>query len=72
MTEQELMEMIKAGKEAAPWANAVRMSVANAKKLGMPAVVSGLEVIVMDEEYRHRGAMLFHSLLSGKDAGISE
>ena len=51
MTEQELMEMIKAGKEAAPWANAVRMSVANAKKLGMPAVVSGLEVIVMDEEY---------------------
>ena len=51
MTKQELLEMIKAGKESAPWANTVRMSAANAKTLGMPAAVLGLEVIAMEDPY---------------------
>ena len=51
MTKQVLLDMIKAGKEAAPWANAVRMSIANAKMLGMPPEVCGLEVIVMDKDF---------------------
>ena len=51
LTTKDLLDMIKAGKEAAPWADAVRMNIANAQKLGMPAEVFGLELIVMDEGF---------------------
>ena len=51
LTTKDLLDMIKAGKEAAPWADAVRMNIANAKKLGMPAEVLGLELIAMDEGF---------------------
>ena len=51
LTTQDLLDMIKAGKDAAPWADAVRINIANAQKLGMPAEVLGLELIVMDEGF---------------------
>ncbi len=51
LTTQELLDMIKSGKEAAPWADAVRMNFTNAQKLGMPAKVFGLELIAMDEGF---------------------
>ena len=51
LTTQELLDMIRAGKEAAPWADAVRMNITNARKLGMPAKVLGLELIVMDKVF---------------------
>ena len=48
LTTQDLLDMIKVGKDAAPWADAVRMNITNAQKLGMPAEVLGLELIAMD------------------------
>ncbi len=51
LTTQDLLDMIKAGKEEAPWADAVKMNIANAKKLGMPTEVLGLELIAMDEGF---------------------
>ena len=51
LTMQDLLDMITAGKEAAPWADAVKMNITNARKLGMPAEVLGLELIAMDEGF---------------------
>ena len=51
MTKQELLEMIKTVLDASPGADIVRMSHANAKKLGMPAKVYGRDVAVMGDDF---------------------
>ncbi len=51
LTRQDLLEMIAEVLNAAPGMDTIRMSYANAKKLGMPGEVFGRRVIAMDDPF---------------------